>query len=201
MFVLRGLDGKIVTITEMGKEEKEEQHETYEQAQQALKEMERSIPKGTLRIVAKDCERCGGENDVAIIHVDDEPKAYCQSCRFEMFTPKNPVGRPSVGVTKKVSLTLSEENWELFDEKAEGNRSKFLREIVGKTLVNESEEAVSMKPTFISYCAECRKNFREGETCNYTWYENNVFCHDCKEIMNTRVTESYLEWQLRVYAK
>lgn len=139
MFVLRGLDGKIVTITEMGKEEREEQHETYEQAEQALKEMERSIPKGTLRIVATDCERCGGENDVAIIHVDDEPKAYCQSCRFEMFTPKNPVGRPIVGVTKKVSLTLPEEEWEWFDEKAAGNRSQFLRHLVWEAQSPENE--------------------------------------------------------------
>ena len=58
-----------------------------------------------------------------------------------------------------------------------------------------------IKTTSISYCAECEKDFREGETCHFTWYENNVFCHDCKEIMNGRVTESYLEWQLRIHAK
>lgn len=49
------------------------------------------------------------------------------------------VGRPAIGVTKKVSLTLSEENWEWLDEKAEGNRSKFLREIVWNALGNESQ--------------------------------------------------------------
>lgn len=111
------------------------------------------------------------------------------------------VGRPPIGITKKVSLTLSEENWKLFDEQADGNRSKFLREIVGEKLVYENDEPVSVKPTFISCCAECNKDFREGETCYFTWYENNVFCHDCKEIMNGRVTESYLEWQLRIHAK
>src|SRR5690625_7231715 len=42
------------------------------------------------------------------------------------------VGRPAIGITRKVSLTLSEDNWEWLDEKAEGNRSKFLREIVWK---------------------------------------------------------------------
>lgn len=47
------------------------------------------------------CDRCGGNNDVTIIHVNDEPKAYCQNCRVEMFSKKNPVGRPAVGVTKK----------------------------------------------------------------------------------------------------
>src|SRR5699024_9159092 len=40
---------------------------------------------------------------------------------------------------RKVSLTLSEDNWEWLDEKAEGNRSKFLREIVWNALGNESE--------------------------------------------------------------
>lgn len=128
---------------------------------------------------------------------------YKQSFRNQNFYVHelNAVGRPPIGITKKVSLTLTEENWELFDGKADGNRSKFLREIVGNTLGNESEEAVNVKPTFISYCAECQKDFREGETCHYTWYENTVFCHDCKEIMNNRVTESYLEWQLRIYTK
>src|SRR5699024_1587269 len=49
------------------------------------------------------------------------------------------VGRPAIGITKKVSLTLSEDNWEWLDEKAEGNRSGFLREIVWNALGNESE--------------------------------------------------------------
>lgn len=49
------------------------------------------------------------------------------------------VGRPAIGVTKKVSLTLSENDWEWLDEKAEGNRSQFLREIVTSYLGSESE--------------------------------------------------------------
>lgn len=51
----------------------------------------------------------------------------------------NEVGRPAIGVTKKVSLTLPETYWDWLDEKADGNRSKFLREVVGKALGNESE--------------------------------------------------------------
>lgn len=139
MFVLRGLDGKMVTSTEWGKEEKEEQHETYQQAQQALKEIEKSLPKDMFRIVALNCERCGGNHDVTIFHVNDEPKAFCQNCRVEVFAKKNPVGRPIVGVTKKVSLTLSENDWEWLDQKAEGNRSQFLRKVVSNALGNEAE--------------------------------------------------------------
>lgn len=65
-------------------------------------------------------------------------------------------------------------------------------------MFNEFEEEV-VKITRISCCAECGKSFSDNETCNYTWYENNVFCHDCKEVMNDRVQESYLDWQLRMF--
>lgn len=49
------------------------------------------------------------------------------------------MGRPPIGITKKVSLTLTENDWEWLDQKAEGNRSKFLRETVANALGNESE--------------------------------------------------------------
>lgn len=141
MFVLRGLDGRIVASTdyESEKEGQEQQYETYKQAYHMLQEFEKSVPKGMFRIVALNCDRCNGEDDVTIIHVNDEPKAYCQSCRVEMFSPKKSVGRPSVGVTKKVSLTLPEYYWEWLDEKADGNRSKFLRKVIWNALGNESE--------------------------------------------------------------
>lgn len=139
MFVLRGLDGKIVTSTEWGKEETEEQYETYEQAQQVLEEIEKSLPKGMFQIVATKCERCDGNNDVTVFHLNDEPKAFCQNCRVELFAKKNPVGRPSVGITKKVSLTLPENEWEWFEKKAEGNRSQFLRHLVWEAQSPENE--------------------------------------------------------------
>jgi len=145
MFVVRSLDGKIVTSTVWGENEKEIQHETYEQAEQSLKEIETSLPKNLFRIVALDCERCGGNNDPTIIHIDQVPKAYCQNCRFEMFTPKNPVGRPTVGITKKISLTLPDLEWEWFDKQAAGNRSQFVRRLVW--------EAQSPENTWNNYAA------------------------------------------------
>ncbi len=51
---------------------------------------------------------------------------------------KGLAGRPSLGITKKISLTLSESHWEWLDEKAEGNRSKFLRNMVWDAIGNES---------------------------------------------------------------
>lgn len=56
-----------------------------------------------------------------------------------------------------------------------------------------------VKVTHINCCAECHKDFKENEICNFTWYQNNVFCHDCKKVMNERVKEKYLDWQSRIY--
>lgn len=42
------------------------------------------------------------------------------------------VGRPTLGITKKVSITLPEEMWEWFDEKADGNRSDLLRYLIAE---------------------------------------------------------------------
>lgn len=59
----------------------------------------------------------------------------CTTCRQRLSSGglEKTVGRPTLGVTKKVSLTLSEESWKWFDEKAQGNRSQFLRDLVQQT--------------------------------------------------------------------
>lgn len=85
------------------------------------------------------CERCNSTNEVAVVYINDEPKKYCNKCRLELFTKKKPVGRPSVGITRKISLTLPEEEWEWLDEKAKGNRSQFLRHLVWEAQSSESE--------------------------------------------------------------
>ncbi|MEK5105117.1 DUF2239 family protein [Cytobacillus sp. FSL M8-0252] len=140
MFVIRGGDGQIVVSTAWDETNgKEIQYETYEQAEQALNELKKSLPKDLFKIEATKCERCNGNNDLAIIHVNDEAKAYCQDCRVEMFTKKRTVGRPSVGITKKVSLTLPEEEWNWLDKQAEGNRSQYLRRLVWEAQSSEYE--------------------------------------------------------------
>lgn len=88
------------------------------------------------------CMNCGGTHDVTDFYNGDDYIILCVNCRQRLAMGKlnlNKVGRPSLGVTKKVSLTLSEENWQWLDEKAQGNRSKFLREAVVNALGNESE--------------------------------------------------------------
>ena len=55
-----------------------------------------------------------------------------------------------------------------------------------------------MKETVEKYCKECLRDFTENEAVFYTWYENGCFCNECRDLMNTRVTPSYLDWQPRI---
>lgn len=139
MFRIRGLNGEKMFETDIENEGKESVFTTYDDAKKTLENMEKSLPKGKYRVVATNCERCSSENDVSIIHINDEPKAFCQNCRVQVIAKKNPVGRPAIGITKKVSLTLEEKEWEWLDEKADGNRSAFIREVVWQALGNEAE--------------------------------------------------------------
>ncbi|MBD3922978.1 hypothetical protein H8B09_30080 [Paenibacillus sp. PR3] len=49
------------------------------------------------------------------------------------------IGRPSLGVTKKVSLTLPEALWEHFDGEANGNRSEYLRKLLERDQWSQSD--------------------------------------------------------------
>lgn len=143
VFVIRGKNGEKMFSNELETLGEEVQYATKKEAEKALKRIEDSFPEGMLNIEEISdlfvCERCESNDDVAMIYVNDEPKTYCQKCRVEMFTKKKPVGRPSLGITRKVSLTLDEDDWEYLDKKADGNRSKFIRQVVTNALGNESE--------------------------------------------------------------
>lgn len=85
------------------------------------------------------CDHCGSDFNVTIIYVDEVPVTYCKTCKMALFSKKRSVGRPSIGITKKVSLTLTKDDWEQFDAKAKGNRSLFLRKTITKTLNEDTE--------------------------------------------------------------
>lgn len=141
MFVIRGADGELIKDTSFGDSFDEPlKFKTKEAARAAKKQMQMMIPGGQLQIEEwqERCERCESDDDVLTIYVNDVPKTYCQNCRVELFAKKKPVGRPSLGVTKKVSLTLEESDWAYLDQKANGNRSGFIREVVWNALGNES---------------------------------------------------------------
>ena len=57
------------------------------------------------------------------------------------------------------------------------------------------------KPTLVSYCSECQRDFAVNEIVHYTWYENRCFCDKCKTLMNARVNPSYLDWEYRRFNK
>ncbi|WP_090647634.1 hypothetical protein [Paenibacillus sp. UNC496MF] len=47
-----------------------------------------------------------------------------------------PVGRPAIGETKKVSLTLPTNTWEYVDSEADGNRAEYLRKLIDRDMFN-----------------------------------------------------------------
>jgi len=83
---------------------------------------------------------CGGTHDVIDFVAENEKLVLCVDCRVKLVKGElGKVGRPSLGITKKVSLTLPEDEWKWFDKQAEGNRSQFLRQLVWESQSNESE--------------------------------------------------------------
>lgn len=97
-----------------------------------------------MEVTLMNCDKCRGTNDVAELTIPVtggyDKINLCVDCRLKLFT-KDPVkaGRPSLGITKKVSLTLPEEEWQWFDEQAKGNRSQFLRHLVWEAQSSENE--------------------------------------------------------------
>lgn len=57
------------------------------------------------------------------MHVNSEEETETQ----------NKMGRPSLGVTKKVSITLPEDVWELIEDRFD-NKSAFFRSLVDKEI-------------------------------------------------------------------
>lgn len=88
-----------------------------------------------------------GENNGKELEYETKAEAekqieiYKQSFRDQNFFVHelNSVGRPAIGITKKVSLTLPENEWAWFEEKADGNRSQFLRRLVWDAQSPENE--------------------------------------------------------------
>lgn len=96
------------------------------------------------------CMNCGSDNDVSEFYAPLKPTDFgveagekiilCADCRFKLLASplqrrnqgaRQP-GRPSLGITQKISLTLSEEDWAWLDEQAKGNRSQLLRYLIGQ---------------------------------------------------------------------
>ena len=141
MFVIRGKNGEIITSSEIETDGQEITYRTREEARKALKELERSMPTGFFQIEEAKCMNCGETHDVIDFYSGDDYVILCANCRQKLAMGQlGKIGRPSMGTTKKVSLTLSDDMWNWLDEKAEGNRSKFLREVVANAYLNNNKE-------------------------------------------------------------
>lgn len=94
---------------------------------------------------------CGGTSGLLKFFNGDQELILCATCRQHIASGglEKTVGRPTLGVTKKVSLTLSEESWKWFDEKAQGNRSQFLRDLVQQTPENDWSNNASLGYTIL----------------------------------------------------
>jgi hypothetical protein len=71
-----------------------------------------------------------GDHIVLEVFWDDE---VVETMSFQRKEPKNTVGRPSLGTTKKVSLTLPDELWDKIEaqkKKWELNQSQTLRKMI-----------------------------------------------------------------------
>jgi len=86
-------------------------------------EMQNRVPlmkTGKLLSVSKETLESSGY-DIEALNLDDL-----------LEDEKKMTGRPPIGITRKVSLTLSEEEWNWFDEQANGNRSQYLRKLISE---------------------------------------------------------------------
>ncbi|OMC63738.1 hypothetical protein BK126_26460 [Paenibacillus sp. FSL H7-0326] len=83
------------------------------------------------------CMNCGSTNDTTDFLSNGEKVILCVNCRFDLATgklklPLKTMGRPSLGITKKVSLTMTKKLWEHLEAKSYNNRSEYLRSLVDR---------------------------------------------------------------------
>lgn len=88
-----------------------------------------------------NCMNCGSTNDVIDFQKGEQTIILCVDCRFKLLAgPQNKImGRPALGVTKKVSVTLPESAWEYVEREAGGNRSEYLRKLIERDMWNRQE--------------------------------------------------------------
>ncbi|MBM7581138.1 hypothetical protein [Jeotgalibacillus terrae] len=73
------------------------------------------------------------------------PSEFSFEKTYDLVYP-NKIGRPSLGVTKKVSLTLSEEIWSFVDRNVKeqsGSRSKYLRGLIERDYIQSQKEVLN----------------------------------------------------------
>lgn len=82
-----------------------------------------------------NCYRCNkfleeGEGIESATLENEKTEIFCNECYGKESIEKTRRGRPSLGKTAKISLTISEGEWTILDSMAGGNRSKYIRNLV-----------------------------------------------------------------------
>lgn len=91
------------------------------------------VVRGKGGLVFTNCEQ-GENNGKEVVYETreeaEEVREYMQSSfkGQKLYVEEIKVGRPSLGLTKKVSITLPEEDWEWIDQ--QGSRSETFRKLV-----------------------------------------------------------------------
>jgi len=111
------------------------------------------------------CMNCGGTNDVIDFKRGEETLILCADCRFRLLAgPKNKVmGRPTLGVTRKVSVTLPESVWAYVEREAGGNKSEYIRKLIERDMWNRQEWSNNACLGYAIYGAE-ELGYSEKET-------------------------------------
>jgi hypothetical protein len=81
---------------------------------------------------------CGSRNDTIDFMAGGQKVILCVDCRYDLATgkltlPLKTMGRPPIGITKKISVTMPEKFWEHLDAKAK-SRSESVRSLVDRDM-------------------------------------------------------------------
>ncbi|BFH18286.1 hypothetical protein PMJ10TS2_79140 (plasmid) [Paenibacillus melissococcoides] len=93
--------------------------------------------------------------------------------------PNKQVGRPPLGVTKKVSLTLPAAVWEHMDKEAKGNRSEYLRKLLAKDMWSRGDWSNN---ACLGYAIIGAKNLGYSDEQLFTLVQSMDREFDCKTI-------------------
>ena len=88
------------------------------------------------------CMNCDSDNDVTEFERDKAGKKevwrLCVGCRYRLaigelnLEPR--MGRPPIGESQKVSITMPPSSWKHVDREADGNRSEYFRKLVERDM-------------------------------------------------------------------
>lgn len=104
------------------------------------------------------CMHCGSTNDTTDFMYKDEPVILCVDCRVDQATgkltlPLKTMGRPPIGISKKISVTMSERFWEHLDAQAK-SRSESVRLLIDRDMTTAGQWANDACLGYVMLAAE-----------------------------------------------